>query len=386
MPRSPTEKKEPSLIAWSVQRASSSREYVETIVVISAVTALGWFLAPRTSHLAFGLFYLLAVIVLSLRVGRWPVLLAGILSAMAWDFLLIPPYFSFAVMSVEDGMMLGTYCVVALVAGQLTARVRAQELVERLREQRATALFHLTRALAATGTLDEAATAFLRQADGVFNAKTALLFTGENGSLSAHRSSSYSLAEHHREFSDAKWAFPKDIVDRFDTVAQLLSPNDLVELSLPLFSHRYASVGPRDMPWEEREKLLSQRRREALTAIAKSTGFGGILALLEKAENAWAIGWELAKVEDKQFDARVVPELLVVAETTERKFAEAYATARIYEDVVAARKMSFDKWSPEEVSAFVALLPFGRETWDQVATLPEPIPSEYWKKRSIFRP
>jgi len=43
----------------------------------------------------------------------------------------------------------------------------------------------------------------LRQADGVFNAKTALLFTGENGSLSAHRSSSYSLNE--TESNVANW-------------------------------------------------------------------------------------------------------------------------------------------------------------------------------------
>ena len=203
MTRGPIPKKETSLIAWGAHGSSSSREYIETITVISAVTVLGWFLAPHTSHLAFGLVYLLAVIALSLRVGRWPVLLSGILSAMAWDFLIIPPHFSFAVMSVEDGMMLGTYCVVALVAGQLTARVRAQELVERLREQRATALFHLTRALAATRTLDEATTAFLCQTEEVFNAKTALLFIGENDTLSAHHANSFSLNE--TESNVAKW-------------------------------------------------------------------------------------------------------------------------------------------------------------------------------------
>jgi two-component system sensor histidine kinase KdpD len=176
---------------------------VETIAVISVVTALGWYLAPLTSHLAFGLVYLLAVIALSLRVGRWPVMLAGILSAMAWDFLIIPPHFSFAVMDFEAGLMLGTYCVVSLVAGQLTARVRTQEVKERLRERRATALFHLTRALAATSTLDEAATAFLRQADEVFNAKTAILLTNANGTLFAHSSSSFSLQE--AEFNIAVW-------------------------------------------------------------------------------------------------------------------------------------------------------------------------------------
>jgi len=197
-------KKAKSLIAWSAQGTSSVREYIETVVVIGAITAVGWLLAPNTSHLAIGLVYLLAVIVLSLRVGRRPVLFAGVLSALTWDYLIIPPHFSFAIQNFDDGMMLGTYCVVALVAGQLTARVRAQELVERLREQRATALFHLTRALAATNTLQEAATAFLRQADAVFNARTALLLTGEDDTLLVHSTSSFSLKA--SEFDIAIWA------------------------------------------------------------------------------------------------------------------------------------------------------------------------------------
>ena len=45
--------------------------------------------------------------------------------------------------------MFATYFVVAVISGQLTARVRAQERNERMREDRATALLHLTQALSA---------------------------------------------------------------------------------------------------------------------------------------------------------------------------------------------------------------------------------------------
>jgi two-component system, OmpR family, sensor histidine kinase KdpD len=37
------------------------------------------------------------VIVLSLRVGRGPVLVAGVASALTWDFLFIPPIFTFVI-------------------------------------------------------------------------------------------------------------------------------------------------------------------------------------------------------------------------------------------------------------------------------------------------
>jgi two-component system sensor histidine kinase KdpD len=91
-------------------------------------------------YLAVGLLYLLATIALSLRVGRGPVLAAGVGSALLWNFLFIPPLFTFTIAKLEDGMMFATYLAVALIAGQLTARIRAQERHERLREERATAL------------------------------------------------------------------------------------------------------------------------------------------------------------------------------------------------------------------------------------------------------
>ena len=118
---------------------------------------------PGTSRWAS--FYLLAVIVLSLRVGPGPVFVAGVLSALVWDYLFIPPIFTFAIGRFEDGLMFGTYFVVALISGQLTARVRAQERNERMREDRATALFHLTQAISSARTLDDAVFAALRQAD-----------------------------------------------------------------------------------------------------------------------------------------------------------------------------------------------------------------------------
>ena len=41
-------------------------------------------------------------------------------------------------------MLFGLYFVVAIVLGQLVARIRAQEQAERQREERATALYQLT--------------------------------------------------------------------------------------------------------------------------------------------------------------------------------------------------------------------------------------------------
>ena len=184
---------------------SPGREYGFVFSVLAAVTVPSWFIVHWSGYMAIALFYLLAVIGMSLRVGRGPLLAAGVVSAMLWNFLFIPPIFTFYIGKFEDAMMFGTYFIVSIVAGQLTARIRAQQLHERTREERATALFHLTRALSAARTLDEGVFAALRQTEQLFGATTALLLATDDGQLMAHFAGSFSMSDKERSVADWAW-------------------------------------------------------------------------------------------------------------------------------------------------------------------------------------
>ena len=199
-----TEKRRRNLLDFDRSLRSSPQEYGSAAGLVAAITLLG-LLLPTDTYLAVGLVYLLGVIVLSLRVGRGPVLAAGVLSALTWDFLFIPPQFTFYISKIEDVTLFGTYFAVALVTGHLTSRIRAQSLNERLREERATALFELTRALAEARTLDEAVFAALRQADELFEAKTTLLLADGSGGTMPHYAGSFALDEKERGVAD--WVF-----------------------------------------------------------------------------------------------------------------------------------------------------------------------------------
>lgn len=203
----PAENEKHSLrwLRWDAPGHTEMAEAGAVVGVITAITLLGLIL-PRAYYLTVGLVYLLTVIVLSLKVGRWPVLLAGFLSAVAWDYLFIPPRFTFTIGRLEDFLLFVTYFAVALVSGQLTSRVRTQARHERLREQRATALFHLTRALAQAKTLDDAVFAALRQIDQLFQARSSLaLKTEGQEELIPHFAASYTLNDRERVVAD--WAF-----------------------------------------------------------------------------------------------------------------------------------------------------------------------------------
>jgi two-component system sensor histidine kinase KdpD len=75
-----------------------------------------------------------------------------------------------------------------------------------MREDRATALFHLTQALSSSRTLDDAVFAALRQADAHFGAKTALLLDDGNGSaLMPHFAGSFAISDKERAVADWAW-------------------------------------------------------------------------------------------------------------------------------------------------------------------------------------
>jgi len=152
---------------------SDWREYASVIAVVIALTAAGT-QVPESYYTTVGLVFLLAINVMSLRVGRGPILTAGVLLALIWDYRFVKPYYDIGIENLHDALLFIIYLIVALIAGQFTTRIRAQAANERLLQERATALFQFTRDLAEAKTLLEAASAAITQMDELLGARTAL--------------------------------------------------------------------------------------------------------------------------------------------------------------------------------------------------------------------
>lgn len=213
------------------------------------------FTAPRVP----GLMFLLTVVLLALVLGRGPVLLAGALSALVWDFFFLPPQHTFVIASVEDGILFGLYFAVAIVLGQLVARIRSQELAERHREERATALYQLSRELAQAGTRDEVVWQLTAEVSRVFNAPAAVVLQSDRG-LFAHPDSPLVLSE--KELNVAGWAFEhRQAAGRF---TDNLPGSEA--LHLPLMTER-AAVGVLSVSLPRQTLTLSQR--DLLEAYAR---------------------------------------------------------------------------------------------------------------------
>jgi two-component system sensor histidine kinase KdpD len=181
--------------------------YVWAAVACGAVTALSMPLAVRFDRSNIVAIYLLAVVLVGVRLGRGPAAIAAVLSVSAFDFFFVPPRFSFAV---SDVQYLLTFCImlaVGLMTGQLTAGLRSQARVALHREERAAALYEIARDLSGAVQFDQVVKISNESIERTFHASAALLLPDATGRVAfASARSEPSLRV---DTSIAQWAFDK---------------------------------------------------------------------------------------------------------------------------------------------------------------------------------
>jgi K+-sensing histidine kinase KdpD len=143
--------------------------YVAAAANVALVSVAIGLLVQETGPVALPLLYVLAVLAAALAFGRGPAIVAAVLSAAAYDFLLLEPHFAFGVANVGQWIGLAVFLLTALVIGALSGelRQRAREAADREREAR---LLHaLDQALAKEDLREVTAAAveFLRRELGV---------------------------------------------------------------------------------------------------------------------------------------------------------------------------------------------------------------------------
>jgi two-component system sensor histidine kinase KdpD len=186
---------------------AAARGYGVALAVVAGVTGLNAILQRWLGYQALALVYLLSVVVLAMFAGRGPTLAAATLTALFWNFLFVPPVFTFRIGGATDVMLFFTYFVVALAMGHLAARLRAQQAAERRREERATALYMLTRELAQASDVADLLAIIIREVGKAAPADVALSLPEEalEASLTPYFASTWDLPE--KEQSVASWAF-----------------------------------------------------------------------------------------------------------------------------------------------------------------------------------
>jgi two-component system sensor histidine kinase KdpD len=117
--------------------------------------------------------YLLTVVGISIRFGRGPGAWAAALSVLLFDFFFVPPRFSFAVSDVQYLFTFALMWVVALIIGQLAAKLRFEATIANLRERRAQALASLSKELSGALVSEQVVEIANRHVSGMFHSDAA---------------------------------------------------------------------------------------------------------------------------------------------------------------------------------------------------------------------
>ncbi|MBS1962646.1 MAG: sensor histidine kinase KdpD [Bdellovibrionales bacterium] len=161
--------------------------YWTSAIFLGVVVCAGYGIEGWIGYRAVGYLFLASILLISFLTSLGPTLVSAALSAVAWNYLFIPPRFTFAINEPEDYMMCGAYFVVAITAGVLTSRIRAQERDLLVREKRAKILYDFSRALADANGEAQLAGRAAESIRGLFGISAAALLVGEDGQMLAER-------------------------------------------------------------------------------------------------------------------------------------------------------------------------------------------------------
>ncbi|WBG91107.1 two-component system sensor histidine kinase KdpD [Pantoea piersonii] len=161
------------------------RGVLMALLLCIVVTAAGRWLLAGFDTANGVMIYLLAVVIIALRYGRWPSVIATVMNILAFDLFFVAPTGTIAVSDLQYLVTFAVMLAVGVIVGNLTAGVRYQARVARYREQRARHLYEMAKSLGSALTPEDIAATSQRVIDVILQARSLLLLPDEQGELVA---------------------------------------------------------------------------------------------------------------------------------------------------------------------------------------------------------
>ena len=202
------------------RRRAKKLRYLWAALACIAVTAVSMPLAAHFDRSNIVAIFILAVVLVGVRLGRGPAALSAVLNVAAFDFFFVPPRFSFAVSDVQYLLTFFIMLAVGLIAGQLTAGLRFQARVASHREERAGSLYEIARDLSGAMQIDQVIKISRESIERTFRATAAILLPDHSGQIvvpTTGASPASVKAALPIEIGIAQWAFDRGRPAGFST-------------------------------------------------------------------------------------------------------------------------------------------------------------------------
>ncbi|WP_093687845.1 sensor histidine kinase [Sporolituus thermophilus] len=191
----------------------SWKPYAGGLWMCLAVTVFGLLLKEYLEIVNIALLYQLPVTLSAFWWGRWPSYFTAVCGVAVFDFLFVPPVFTFTVADIRYCWSFLTFLIVAFVIGGRTELLRAEASAARQRERSTRALYDFSREIAAVIDLDVIAGELVKQAAETIGRSVVVMMPEQNGKLTLRAghylepNASFCLTDDPAELAVASWAF-----------------------------------------------------------------------------------------------------------------------------------------------------------------------------------
>ncbi|KAA8742482.1 sensor histidine kinase KdpD [Pseudomonas koreensis] len=180
-------------------------DYLLALVATLLASALAWAVSSILPLPNISLVFLAAVLLVAVRSSLGPALACAALSFLTYDFLFIPPNFSFAIQREEDVLTLLFFLLMAALTGNLAARQRRQLQALRDTQEETTELLDLSRKLTAATDRQAVISAAAQHLNGWSDLQLCLLNRDGQGGWKVETGGPLEFSESERAAADWAW-------------------------------------------------------------------------------------------------------------------------------------------------------------------------------------
>ena len=185
------------------------KEYLGSMGMVAVALLLGLALRQFLGISNIALVFLTAVLASAVTYGLGPALFACLISVLAFNFFFLPPLYTLTIADPENVVALFSFAIVAVIASNLTARVRAQALNAQRRAKMTEDLYLFSRKLAGVVTLDDLLWATAFQIASMLRLRVVLLLPeGETVTVRSGYPPEDMLSD--ADLAAAKWCWQND--------------------------------------------------------------------------------------------------------------------------------------------------------------------------------
>jgi two-component system, OmpR family, sensor histidine kinase KdpD len=235
--------------------------YVWTTLISIAVTLIATPLLDYFDLANIVMLFLLNVVVVAVRFGRGPAILAAFLSVASFDFFFVPPRFSFDVSDVQYLLTFAVMLAVALIIGQITAGLRFQARIAHHREERARSLFLFAKTLSGVLQSSEVIEKSVEVLEPTFKSTVRLILPDRNDRLDRGAQAESQRDGNEIDMAIAQWAFDKGLAAGLATDTLPSHPYRYIPLKAPMRIRGVLAIKPQSPRW----LLIPEQQRQIET-------------------------------------------------------------------------------------------------------------------------